>query len=123
MRIEKITYKDYNGVEHTETHYFHLNKVERMRLDVKYPGGLAIWAQKEVESGKMDKIFQFIEDVILLAHGVKSEDGARFIKDPEITKEFSQSEAYSTLVSSIFEDPDPTERLNNFLTDVVGANV
>lgn len=123
MRIEKITYRDYNGVEHTEEHCFHLSKIERMRIDAKYPGGIQEWATKQQETGIAAGLLSAIEDVIQTAHGVKSEDGIRFIKDPEITKKFVESEAYSEFVASLFEGDDSVDKLTDFLQDVVGHNV
>lgn len=125
MIIKEITYKDFNGDEHTEKCYFHLNKIERLRMGAKYPGGIAEWAQKQAESNVALPIIEAVEEIIQMAYGVRSEDGVSFIKNPELTKKFAESEAYSELVSSLLELDDkgePTE-LMTFLKGIIGSDV
>lgn len=123
MIVKKITYKDYNGVERTEEHCFHLSKIERMRIDAKYPGGIQEWANSQAQTGVAIGLLTALEELIQTAHGVKSEDGLRFVKDPEVTKAFVESEAYSEFISSLFEGDDAQDKISEFLTNVIGANV
>lgn len=124
MRIEKIKYTDLNGKEHEETCYFHLNKLERTRFASKYPGGVSEWAKKNAMSGDAGGILKMIEEIVQMAYGVRSEDGSTFLKDPELTKKFAETEAYSELITSLLEldaDENPTN-LINFLHGVIGTN-
>ena len=47
-----------------------------------------------------------MKDLILKAYGEKSLDGKRFIKSPEISVAFSQTEAYSKFFMELVTDPD-----------------
>lgn len=124
MIVKKITYKDFNGVEHTEEHCFHLSKIERMRFDAQFEGGIASWVEKQTESGKAGPMLEMIEKIIQQAHGVRSEDGSAFIKNPEITEKFVNSEAYSEFIASLFEGETPEEvqtKITDFMSGVIGA--
>lgn len=125
MINKKITYKDFNGVEHTEEHYFHLNKLERMRIDAKYKGGIANWATQQSESGVAAGLLTAVEDIIATSHGTRTEDG-RFVKDPEETKKFVESEAYSEFVASLFEGDDIdaiTNNISDFMRGLIETSV
>ena len=46
------------------------------------------------------------KDLVLKSYGEKSADGKRFIKTPEISEAFSQTEAYSVLFMELATDAD-----------------
>lgn len=126
MIIKTINYKDFNGVEHTEEHCFHLSKIERMRLDAKYKGGIAAWVTEQSSTGVAAGLLDALEEIIQTAHGVRSEDGTKFIKDPEITKSFVESEAYSEFIWDLFNDEDVDKiqsKISEFLSGVIGSTV
>mgnify|MGYP001145356686 CR=1 FL=1 len=41
MLKETIKFTDFNGVERTEDHYFHLSKAEAMEMEMSTSGGLS----------------------------------------------------------------------------------
>lgn len=97
MLTEKITYVDYNGLERTETYYFNLTKAEIAEMELSKEGGLTEYMQKLVDSKDAGTILDIFKKILLKSYGIKSEDGRRFIKSDEISKEFSETPAYSEL--------------------------
>ena len=97
MLKKTMTYTDYNGVERTEDFFFNLTKAQLMEMELGTAGGLAETLQKIVDSKDAPAIIKAFKDIVLRAYGKKSDDGRRFIKTPEISEEFAQTEAYSDL--------------------------
>lgn len=111
MIKETITYTDFNGNEVTEDLYFNLNKIELMKLSAQDLNFKAV-----AESGDKSKILRTFEKIVLLAYGVKSEDGKRFIKSGELSREFEQSEAYSEFMFSLITDEN---KVTNFISGLI----
>lgn len=122
MITKTIKYTDYNGVERTEEHCFHLSKIERVRLDSKYPGGIEKWVAEQSKNSTQYELLNLIEEIIQTAHGVKSEDGIRFVKSTDVTNSFVESEAYSEFVMDLLSGEDAVEKVTDFITHVIGAN-
>lgn len=120
MRVEKITYKDFNGDEHTETHCFHLDNVERMRIDASCPGGLQAYVAAQINSGTMGGILNIVEKIIMDSHGIKTIDGSHFKKSAEINEEFVSSGAYNALITKLFEGDDAADKVMEFVSNIVG---
>lgn len=97
MLKKTITYTDYNGVERTEDFYFNLSKAEILEMELGVVGGLTEMLKKIVSAGDTPTLVKIFKDLVLKAYGEKSADGKRFIKSPELSEEFSQTEAYSKL--------------------------
>lgn len=97
MLKKTITYKDYNGEERTEDFYFDLNQAEITEMEMSEDGGLSNMIQKIVGAKDMPSLIKLFKGLILKAYGVKSADGRRFIKSEELSKEFTQTPAYSIL--------------------------
>lgn len=95
MLKKTIKYTDYNGVEREEDFYFNLTKAELTEMELSHEGGLSNVLEEVVASQNMEQIISIFKDLILRAYGEKSEDGRRFIKTPELSLAFSQTEAYS----------------------------
>ena len=96
-----ITYTDYNGTERTEDFYFNLSKAELIELETSVPGGISETINRIAQTQDIPAITQLFKKIILLAYGEKSADGKRFIKSEELSKEFSQTEAYSELFTDL----------------------
>ena len=97
MLKKTITYTDYNGVERKEDFYFNLSKAEVMEMELSTTGGLAEMIKRIVAAQDQPAIIKVFKDLILKAYGEKSPDGKRFIKSPELSDAFAQTEAYSIL--------------------------
>ena len=106
MLKKTITYTDYNGVERTEDFYFNLTKAEIMEMQLSTTGGLDEMIQRIIATQDVPAIAKIFKDLVLQAYGQKSPDGRRFIKNKELTEEFSQTEAYSELYMSLATDAD-----------------
>ena len=116
MFVKPITYTDYDGVERTEKFYFNLNKAEIIEMDATETGGLDRKLREMVELKDTSEIFKRMKFIILSAYGKKSADGRQFIKSPELSKEFEQTEAYSNLIIEFMSNPDS---FNDFLRKTI----
>lgn len=104
MIKKTITYEDYNGEKQTEDFYFNLNKAELTELNFSTDGGLETRIKRIMNERDNKAIMAMFKEIILKSFGKKSDDGKRFIKTQELRDEFEQSEAYSVLMMSFFED-------------------
>lgn len=116
MIKKTITYTDYNDVERTETFYFGLNKAEIIEMEMGVSGGLSAMLQKIVDSKDAPSIIKTFKDLILKAYGEKSADGKHFVKSEELSKAFSQTEAYSSLYMELaFNTAKASEFVNGIM--------
>lgn len=113
MLKETITYNDYNGSERTEDFYFNLTEAESMEMEMSTTGGLSEMIRRIVAAQDMPAIIKIFKELILKAYGEKSPDGKRFVKSPEISKAFSETEAYSKLFMKLATDADAAARFVN----------
>lgn len=120
MLKKTVTCVDYNGVEYTDDYYFNLTKAEIMKMEMGVAGGLAEKLQKIIATNDAVKIMEFFEELVLKAYGEKSDDGKRFIKSPEISAAFSQTEAYSTIFMELALD---AEKAAEFVNGIVPADL
>lgn len=97
MLKKTITYTDFNGTERTEDFYFHLTEAEVSDMELDEEGGLANKIQKIIDSKDITQIKNYFQWLIFKAYGEKSDDGRRFMKSEEISKNFSYTQAYSDL--------------------------
>lgn len=104
MIKETISYEDIDGNSKTMDVYFHLTMREMRQL-------LKDGIQDKLEavtSGKAstDDTFDLIDDLIKASYGKRTEvDGeAHFVKNPEATKIFMESEAYDSLLGKLMSD-------------------
>lgn len=104
MLKKTIKYEDYNGVEREEDFYFNLSKAEIAEMELSTPGGLGEMINKVVAAQDAPSIIKVFKDLILKSYGEKSPDGKRFIKSEELSKAFSQTEAYSILFMELATD-------------------
>lgn len=120
MLKKTVTCVDYNGVEYTDDYYFNLTKAEIMKMEMGVAGGLAEKLQKIIATNDAVKIMEFFEELVLKAYGEKSDDGKRFIKSPEISAAFSQTEAYSTIFMELALD---AEKAAEFVNGIIPADL
>lgn len=97
MLKKTMTYNDFDGKERTEEFFFNLSKAEVLEMEMGTTGGLAEKLKRIVAAQDSKEIIETFKVIILKAYGEKSPDGRRFIKSPEISEAFSQTEAYSDL--------------------------
>lgn len=106
MLKKTITYEDYDGVVRKEDHYFNLNKAELLEMESSVDGGLQKLIEKISNENDNKRTIELFKDLIVRSYGEKSLDGKRFVKSKELTDEFMQTEAYTTMFMEILSDPD-----------------
>lgn len=117
MLVETITYNDYDGNERTETFRFNLTQAEITELEMSVNGGLTSLLQTLVSSKDGPEIMKTFKKILLAAYGEKSLDGKRFIKSEEISKAFSETEAYNIIFMRLLTDEDyATKFISNLNT-------
>lgn len=110
MIKETITYEDIDGYSKTMDAYFHLTMREMRQL-------LKNGIQEKlniVTSGKAapEDMFDLIDDLIKASFGkrVESNGEAHFMKDPELTEAFMDSDAYDCLLNKLMSDSEFSTR-------------
>ena len=105
MWKETITYTDFFGETRTEDFRFHLSKAECAERQLKHAGGgYAELLKRIVDAKDQERIVEEFKKLILDSYGEISPDGRRFIKSPELSKAFSETEAYSILYMKLATD-------------------
>lgn len=121
MYKKVIKYEDFNGVPREETHYFNLSKAELMEMELSTEAGVEEMIRMLIATKDNPKIVQVYKDLILRSYGIKSEDGTRFIKRPELREAFEQSNAYSEFFIELMSN---SEAQAAFINGVVnGVNM
>lgn len=106
MLKKTMTYTDFNGETRKEDFFFNLTRAEITELEHSIDGGFSDKIRRITEAKNIPEIMRVFKDLILKSYGVKSPDGKRFIKSPELSEEFSQTEAYSDLFMELAHNSD-----------------
>lgn len=120
MLKKTITYTDYDGLERTEEFRFNLTKAELMDMELTTVGTFSKLMQKIIDEKDMVRLAKYFKELILKSYGVKSDDGKRFIKSPELSEAFSQTEAYSELYMELLGN---SEYAVKFIQQVMPKNL
>lgn len=120
MIKKTITYVDLNGIERKEDFYFGLNKAELMEMELGTTGGFTDMVQKIIDAKDQPALMKLFKEFVLKSHGVKSDDGRRFIKSEQIRAEFEQTEAYSIIYMELLTD---AKKAAEFVNGVVPADI
>lgn len=120
MLKETIKYVDYNGIERQEDFYFNLSETEIVEMASTTEGDLSEELKKMVESKDGSRIMKTFKDLVARAYGEKSADGRRFVKSPEISKAFFETEAYNKLFMRLVTDPDYAAK---FIAGIIPQNL
>ena len=104
MVVEKIKYTDFNGVEREEEFMFNLTEAEITEMELTTEGGLSDSIKKIVSAQNTPQIIETFKMLLLKSYGEKSADGRRFVKSEELSKEFTQTNAYSQLFMKLATD-------------------
>ena len=104
MVVKKIKYKDFNGVEREEEFMFNLTEAEITEMELTTDGGLSDSIKKIISAQDTPQIIETFKMLLLKSYGEKSADGRRFIKSDELSKEFTQTNAYSKLFMELAYD-------------------
>lgn len=123
MLKKTITCEDFNGVERTEDYYFNLTEAECLEWEMGTEGGLVEMINKIIARKDSKALIEIFKDLVLKAYGEKSADGRRFMKDDEIRKAFSQTNAYSIIFMELAtNDIKAAEFVNGIVPKKVDKN-
>lgn len=115
MICRPITYKNFDGNKITEDFYFHLSALELLEMEFEDVKGMEAVLREMVATQDMKKLVEWFKRIILASYGVRSEDGRRFVKSPELTHEFSQSFAFDALFLELCTDAEAGAKFINSL--------
>lgn len=104
MLTREITYEDYNGNQQTDKFYFNVTKPEIVELEVEYKKGFREHLEAIIASEDRKEIIAEFKRLITWSYGEKSDDGKRFVKNPELTEAFTQHPAYAVLYMELATD-------------------
>lgn len=107
------TYTDYDDNQRTEDFYFNYSEAELTDLQFSVSGGLAGMIDKIIKTNDMPKLVELFRELIQKAYGEKSNDGRRFIKSQELTKEFTETVAYSQIYMRLATDSKAAQEFIN----------
>lgn len=107
------TYTDYDDNQRTEDFYFNYSEAELTDLQFSVSGGLAGMINKIIKTNDMPKLVELFRELIQKAYGEKSNDGRRFMKSPELTKEFTETVAYSQIYMRLATDSKAAQEFIN----------
>jgi hypothetical protein len=105
MLKKDITFEDLDGKKVTKTYYFNMSKRELMALEMETPGGFADKLKFMMITEDAPAVLQVFKLMVDMSIGERHEDNIQFVKSPEITKAFSQTNAYDELLFSFIQDP------------------
>ena len=106
MLTKTVTYDDLNDNPVTETLYFNINKLEILELEIEHGGDLEAVLKRLIESKDNREIYALFKSILVSAYGIKSDDGRRFIKGPEIKKDFESSPALPEIIFDFVKNPE-----------------
>ena len=128
MLKKTITYEDFDGNTCTEDFYFNLNRLEMEELQISVDGGMDAMIERlipeEVKNNPSEDfvmeinqtsrdIWNLVKLIIDSSYGIKSEDGKRFRKSPEILDDFKSTNAYVELIMELASDNEAAENFMN----------
>lgn len=102
-------YTDFNGVEKEEDFYFNLSKADILKMELSEEGGMDQRLNRLVKTKDMKEAIKVFEGLLLMAYGVKTDDG-RFVKSDEARQRFVSSAAYSEIYWDLATNPEEAQR-------------
>lgn len=116
MLKKTIKYTDFNGVDREEDFYFNLTEAELAEMNLMTKGGLKGYLEAIINTQDTPAIAELFKTIINKAYGVKSADGRKFMKSPEILEDFIYTQAYSNLYMSLIADANSAA---NFINGII----
>ena len=106
MITQTMTYKDFDGLERTETFYFNMTEAEIMNWQNSVSGGMSARIEKIAKANDAQEVLRLLMEVIDKSYGVKSPDGRRFVKNEEVLEEFKSTQVYSDFCVWLLDKPE-----------------
>ena len=120
MLKKTVHYIDYNSTERTEDLYFNISKAELAEMELGVTGGFSEMMKKIVAAQDIPAIVKIVKDLLLKSYGEKSSDGRRFIKSPELSEAFSQTEAYTEVFLEVMAS---AENMAAFVNGIIPSDI
>lgn len=120
MIKETVTYTDFNGVTRTEDFYFNLTEAELTEMQYGVEGGLRGILEKIIKEHDEKRLMEYFKTIVIMAYGVKSEDGRGFEKSEKIRNSFAPTEAYSKIFMKLARD---SEAASKFVNGILPADL
>lgn len=117
MLKKTIAYVNFDGEDRTEDFFFHLSTPEITRLQIKLKGDIGAHAKKLQQTGDMDGMIEFIENLMLSSYGEKTADGKSFIKTKDVREKFEYSQAYAELFEELLTSPQKAQAFGQGLIE------
>ena len=116
MLKQRVKYEGFDGELIEEDLYFNLTRMDLIELNDRYESkDMAAYMDKIVKEKNIKELYKVLKDIVLMAYGVKSEDGKRFIKNQTVKDEFAESLAFSQLIED-FHETDTS--MSDFITGI-----
>lgn len=134
MITRTVEYVDYDGNNRKEKFFFNLTQFEATEIAMEMPDGVI----EDIEDGEEQRttalhlveklgrkgVLEFIKNIVLKSYGVKSPDGKRFIKSPELSTEFSQTPAFSAFMMRLMtDDTEASAFINGVIPAELAAQI
>lgn len=117
MLKRTVNYIDFDGNAQTEEHYFNLSKSEMIDMEIEQGvDNYQKWLQTLIATKDYGGLIAEFRKIIQKTYGIKSVDGKRFEKSPEILANFISTAAYDALYVELATDVD---KAAEFLVGVV----
>lgn len=124
MIKKTLTYRDYEGMEHTKDFYFSMNQTEFALMNNRLPGGFEFYLQKIQQDHDETKLLELLTMFIVEGYGERMMDGLGFSKEDlqgrKLGKLFLSTEACDNLITELLEKED---NLGAFLIGMLPASV
>lgn len=116
MLKQRVKYEGFDGEIVEEDLYFNLTRMDLIELNDRYESkDMAAYMDKIVKEKNIKELYKVLKDIVLMAYGVKSEDGKRFIKNQTVKDEFAESLAFAQLIED-FHETDTA--MSDFITGI-----
>lgn len=110
MIKQTVNYTDFDGNEQEETLYFNITKTEMTDMldfkdDLEALSKRLSGPERVLDDKDVKDILSVVKRLARDSYGIRSEDGKRFKKSPEIWQEFTETAVYDAWMFGMFENP------------------
>lgn len=106
MLTKKIKYVDFDGEEREEEACFHISKAELTQMRLSASGGMEKRLRRIIDTKDQPALIKQFAELLDMSYGVKSDDGRKFMKSPEILADFKATEAYSQVFMELLSSDE-----------------
>lgn len=117
MALKKpITYEDLDGSEQTEIFWFNISRREIIKLNAEHKGGFDRWMKNLIEAEDEKTVHDEFEKILIMAFGVRGDDGKTFDKSEKVKEWFKKHLAYEALYDELTQDANA---ISEFILGVI----